>query len=220
MILSTLGPSRCVSERKLIKRVAAAFTLLVLSATVVAASSVFDRSSAAAAALKPPATVTATQLPASDIPPLAPRGTIVRSSQLGIRVFVNATNGFALATDRAGTTYPAATTNGGKTWRIDGFHFHVAAANAPNVVTQVGAASPATYFAYGGPGGGNSACVTSDGGKHWWRAYLPGTPVAIVYSHVTTPAELVALAEYGPAQFWVYVSSDGGHHWRYQKGWI
>jgi len=218
MIVPSLGSPRPAGECNLIKRVAAALTILVLSATVVAVYSVSERSSAAAAASKPPATVTATQLPASDIAPLVRRGTIVRSSTLGIRVFVNPMNGFALATDRAGTTYPAATTNGGKTWRVDGFHFHVAAANAPNVVTQVGAASPATYFAYGGPGGGNSACVTSDGGKRWWRAYLPGMPVAIVYSHVTTPGELVALAEYSPGQFWVYVSSDGGHHWHYQKG--
>lgn len=220
MILPALGRPRGISDRNPVKRVAAALTILVLSAAVVAVSSVSDRSSAAAAAPKPPATVTATRLPPSDIPPLARRGTIVRSSQLSIRVFLNAHNGFALATDRAGTTYPAATTNGGKTWRVDGSHFHVAAANAPNVVTQLGAASRATYFAYGGPGGGNSACVTTDGGKHWWRAYLPGIPVAIVYSRVTTPAQLVALAEYGSSRFWVYVSSDGGHHWHYHNGWI
>jgi hypothetical protein len=202
----------------LIKPAAAALTLVALSATVVAVSSAFDRSSAAAAASKPPATVTATPLPA-DKPPFSRSGTIVSSSKLGVRVFVNDKNGFALATLAIpGVTYPAATVNGGKTWRIDRPHFHVAAANAPNVVTQVGAAGPATYFAYGGPGGGNSACVTSDGGKHWWRAYLPGTPVAIVYSHVTSPGELVAWVERGPGQFWVYVSSDGGHHWRYHKG--
>ena len=198
------------------KPAAAIVTVLTLSLAVVAAFWVSDRSSAAAAAPKPPALVPATRLRA-DKPPFSPAGTIVSSSKLGIRVFVNDKNGFALATDRAGTTYPAATVNGGKTWRIDGPHFHVAAANAPNVVTQVGAAGPATYFAYGGPGGGNSACVTTDGGKHWWRAYLPGTPVAIVYSHVTSPAELVALAQYGPAQFWAYVSSDGGHHWHDHK---
>ena len=86
-------------------------------------------------------------------------------------------------------------------------------------MTQIGAASPATYFAYGGPGGGNSVNVnvTTDGGKHWWRAYLPGIPVAIVYSHVTNTGQLVSLDEYGPARFLVYVSSDGEHCWKYHK---
>ena len=64
------------------------------------------------------------------------------------------------------------------------------------------------------------SCVTTDGGKHWWRAYLPGTPLAIVYSHVRRPGELVAFAEHGSDQFWVYVSSDGGRHWHYHKRWI
>lgn len=220
MTFATLGSRRRAGERTLIKSAAAALTIVAVSATVITVSSAFDRSSAAAAASKPPATVTATRLRA-DKPPFSPSGTIVSSARLGIRVFVNHKNGFALATlPIPGVTYPAATVNGGKTWRIDGPHFHVAAANAPNVVTEVAASRPATYFAYGGPGGGNSACVTTDGGKHWWRAYLPGTPVAIVYSHVSNPGELVAFAEYGPAQFWVYVSRDGGHHWHYHKGWI
>lgn len=220
MIFATIGSPRRAGERMLIKPAAAALTIVAVSAILAAVSSAFGRSSAAAAASKPPATVTATQLRA-DKPPFSPSGTIVGSSKLGIRVFVNDKNGFALATlPIPGVTYPAATFNGGKTWRIDGPHFHVAAANAPNVVTEVGAAGAATYFAYGGPGGGNSACVTTDGGKHWWRAYLPGTPLAIVYSHVSRPGELVAFAEHGPGQFWVYVSSDGGRHWHYHKGWI
>ena len=220
MIAQSSGVGCRAGERRLSKPVVAALTILLLSAAVGADCSVSGQASAAAAAPKPPATVTGAQL-AADKRPFNPPGTVVSSSTLGTRVFVGDKNGFALATLLIpGVTYPAATVNGGRTWRIDGPHFHVAAANAPNVVTQVGAAGPATYFAYGGPGGGNSACVTTDGGKHWWRAYLPGTPVAIVYSRVTTPAELVSLVEYGPAQFWVYVSSDGGHHWRYHKGWV
>jgi hypothetical protein len=156
-----------------------------------------------------PATVTATKLPPY-------RASIVRSSQLvGDRVFVGARNGFGLA-GLNDAQYPAATTDGGKTWRIDGPVLHVNAANAPNVVGEVGAAAPATYFAYGGPGGGNSVAVTTNDGKAWWRAYLPGTPLAVVIDHTSGHAVLVALL--GPAPpFLAYVSPDGGHHWNYDK---
>lgn len=178
-----------------------------------------DRSAARAADSTPPASVAATRLPA-DTAPFSRPGTIVSSSNLGVRVFVNAKDGFALATTSLGgaTTYPAATVNAGKTWRIDGPHFHVSAANAPNVVTQIGAAGPATCFAYGGPGGAESVVVTSDGGKQWWRAYLPGVPEAVVYGPVgTTGARgLLAFVQAGPSEIWAYVSTDGGRRWRYR----
>src|ERR1700683_5267253 len=49
---------------------------------------------------------------------LAP-GAKVTSRNLGQRVFVNASDGFALASVGQ-AQYPAATTNGGKTWKTDG----------------------------------------------------------------------------------------------------
>jgi hypothetical protein len=196
-------------------------TALALGLTVFGATSAPFGSLAAAGiseAASAPAGVTATQLPA-DKPPFTRPGTIVSSSRLSVREFVNDKDGFSLAFISAGggATYPAATTNGGKTWRIDGPHFHVNGANAPNVVTQLGAASPATFFAYGGPGGGNSVNVTTDGGKHWWRVYLPGTPLAIVDGHVSNSGALIAFVQPGPAQLWTYVSTDGGRHWHHSK---
>jgi len=117
----------------------------------------------------PPSTVSGTAAPSSDTGPLfAHRGQLVGSSQLGIRSFVNAKNGFALASVGQ-AQYPANTTDGGKTWRIDGPHFHVNAANAPNVITRTDVAGRSTYFAYAGPGGGMSVVVSGDTGKHWWR---------------------------------------------------
>lgn len=204
---------------EVVKPAVLALTVAVVSSTVVGVSSASERSAARAAGSKPPASVAAKQLSA-DTSPFSRPGTIVSSSNLGVRVFVNAKDGFALATVGlgGGTTYPADTVNAGKTWRIDGPHFHVSAANAPDVVTQLGAASPSTYFAYGGPGGGESVDVTTDGGKQWWRAYLPGTPVAVVYGAVSATGTrgLLAFVQPGPSEIWAYVSTDGGRRWSYR----
>jgi hypothetical protein len=126
-------------------------------------------------------------------------------------VFVNSSRGIALNTGTSlnGVTYPVATVNGGKTWRIDGPELHIPAANAPNVVTQVGAGSPSTYFAYGGPAGANSVDVSADGGKHWYRAYLGGVVGGVVDSH----GELFAFT----GELGAYYSTDGGQVWHYNK---
>lgn len=165
---------------------------------------------AIAAPASQPARVTARAV-SPDARPYAP-GARVSQASLGNRVFTDAKHGFALANLRNGSTYPAITTDGGKTWRIGGGHFHVSAANAPAVVTQVGAGRRGTYFAYAGPGGGQAVDVTTDGGKHWWQAFLPGEPQAVVYSAVTRSGELIAFEQGHPT--YVYVSKDGGRHWR------
>jgi hypothetical protein len=142
-------------------------------------------------------------------------GKAVSSARLGVRVFANATHGFALAMV-SDATYPAATSNGGQTWKIDGPPLHLNAAQAPLVVTQVGA-HRRTYFAWGGPGGGNVVDVTPDAGKHWWQAFIGGFVLSVVS---TGNGHLVASVQSptGPngrqAQNSVYVSKDGGHHWR------
>jgi hypothetical protein len=198
----------------------AGLAMMAVGATAAGAYSALDGTPARAAGSPPPASVAARLLPA-DKPPFSRAGTIVSSSSLGVRVFVNATDGFALATTSLGgaTTYPATTVNAGKTWRIDGPHFHVSAADAPDIVTQVGAASPAMYFAYGGPEGAESIVVTSDGGRQWWRAYLPGVPEAVVYGRVSTIGArgLLAFVQAGPGgEIWAYVSTDGGRRWSYR----
>ena len=132
-------------------------------------------------------------------------------------MFANAKDGFALATLN-GTTYPAASVNGGKTWRIDGPHFHVSAANAPDAVSRLGAAGHATYFAYGGPEGGESIVVSTDAGKRWWRAYMPGVPMAVVYGALGSNGGrgLLAFVRSGGSKILTYTSADGGKHWRYK----
>jgi len=165
-------------------------------------------------AATPTASVTATAI--ARTPNTRRPGTPVRQSQLGHRVFVDARHGFALAS-LGQAQYPAATQDGGRTWRIDGPALHLNAAQAPLVVLSVGAASKRTWFAFGGPGGGQAVDVTSDGGKHWWRAILGEVVLAVVAEE---DGKLFAVAQGaggsgGTAVNWVYASSDGGRHWRY-----
>lgn len=212
MILRTFISS-LPSGHRLLMRAAAALVALASSAIVVGVSSASDRSAPVVAAYSPPTTVRAAQIPRSPSRAFLQPGKIVSSPSLGIRVFVNEKNGFALNAGRSldGVTYPIATVNGGKTWRIDGPALHIPAANAADVVTQVGAASPATYFAYGGPAGGGTVDVSADGGKHWYRAYLGGVVGAVVYR--ADNRELFAFTGAPGA----YYSKDGGQVWHYSE---
>jgi hypothetical protein len=142
------------------------------------------------------------------------RGTQVRSRDLGVRAFVNGKRGFALAGLRNGETYPAATVDGGRKWRIDGPVFHIPAANAAATVTQAGAAWPDTYFAFGF---GSVVDVTTDGGVHWWVAGLGDDVLAVVPG--IAPHHLIAVVQNflgsntTKVARLVYVSPDGGRHW-------
>lgn len=216
MVFGTLiSPQR--SGSKLVKAVVAAVCMVASSTVIVSVSSASGPHTAVSES-SPPATVTATALPKSSPPPFKPVGTIVDSANVGIssnlgpvpRVFVNNQDGVSMGTGGSlgGVTYPVATINGGKTWTIDGPELHVPAANAPNVVTQVGAASPATYFIYGGPMGGNSVNVTTNGGKQWYRVYLGGVVGAVI---ATSSEVLYAFTE----QPGVYYSNNGGKVWHY-----
>jgi len=165
------------------------------------------------------ATITARSLPSSDTgSAYAHRGAAVASSKLTVRTFVNGSDGFSLA-GVGEAQYPASTTNGGRTWQIDGPHFHVNAANAPDVVTRVGAVGPSTYFAYGG--GGQSVIVSTDAGKHWWRAYFSGSPLTVEPTSAGGGTSgLVTIVENNPGKFQAYVSTDGGRHWHLTHGFV
>lgn len=190
----------------------------VFAGSALAAGGCFAAVSPAASprAAQAPSVVTAHRIPA-DRRPFPQPGSVVRSSSLGIRTFANARDGFALAEVTGSSvggsaTFPARTTDGGHVWRIDGPHLHVSAADAPDVVTGSGVGGPRIFFAFAGPAGGQAVDVTTDAGARWWRAYLPSPPVAVVYSRVTRPARLIAFLEGSPTL--VYVSRDGGRHWR------
>jgi len=181
------------------------------------AAACFGIASATAAAPAPTPTIKGSQLP-TDKSPFTPAGTVVSAATLFTpRDFVNANDGFALTSlnSGGGAQYPAVTTDGGKVWKVGGPHFHVDAANAPAAVDAVGVAGRSTYFAYGGPYGGQVVNVSTNGGKTWWGAYLPGAVEAVVQGNVGGKSELIAFLEGSPT--WVYVSANGGHTWTYSK---
>jgi hypothetical protein len=164
---------------------------------------------AASSAAAVPTRITATRITR---PPrtLAP-GTRVRASSLGQRVFPNASHGFALA-DVGGAQYPAASVDGGRTWKTNGPALHLNAAQAPLSVVDPGASNAHTFFAFGA---GQVADVTADGGRTWWRAFLGGVVLAVV---PRVSGGLTAISQdstsSGNAVTLVYVSTDGGRHWR------
>jgi hypothetical protein len=129
------------------------------------------------------------------------------------RVFANRRVAFALA-GVGGAQYPARSTDGGHTWRIDGPQFHVDAADGPEGVGYVGLAGPRTLFAYGS----SVVDASTDGGRTWWETFLGELVVAVV------PGERGGLVAYVQEQVsndsnaavtWQYVTHDGGRHWSY-----
>jgi hypothetical protein len=167
---------------------------------------------AAAAAVTPQKTVKATVF-TRRTGTLKP-GTAVKSTQLGIRTFLNGSYGVALASGQQ-AQYPAVTTNGGKTWHTNGPALHVDAAQAPLSVLYEGVASRTTSYAYGG---GQVVDVTSNGGTTWRGALFNGLVMAVVPNF---EGHLVAFVDgsnpgsgsSGPT--WQYVTKDGGRTWHY-----
>jgi hypothetical protein len=179
---------------------------VVMTAAAVAAGST-------AAAAAPPQTITASRVtrPHGTLAP----GTRVRANTLGQRVFPTATRGFALA-DVGGAQYPALSTDRGKTWKTNGPALHLNAAQAPLAVVDVGAANAHTFYAFGG---GQVVDVTSDGGRTWWRAFLGDIALSVV---PRLSGGLVGVAQNATgsgsnATTVVYVSRDGGRHWKLNK---
>lgn len=119
-------------------------------------------------------------------------------------------------------TYPAATSDGGRIWRIDGPILHIPAAQGSIAVTLAGIEGPRFYYAWAG--GSNSVVdVTTDGGRHWWQAFLPDAVISITpdENEIALKGGLTALVA-GPApdphgrgaSVWTYHTTDG-RDWRY-----
>jgi hypothetical protein len=140
------------------------------------------------------------------------RGALVPLQDLGERVFPTVRQGFALA-NISSELYPAATTDGGKTWRTDGPVLYLEAAQAPSAVDQVGTVYPSEYFAFGS----SAVDLTTDGGRHWWQAFLGDDVLGVVPG--TKPHHLIAVVQdflgssTARVATLVYVSNDGGRHW-------
>ena len=170
----------------------------------------------ASAARTPPQRLTAARMGAHSTPfrVLKP-GTVIPPQEVASRAFVDARYGFGLANITNGETFPAATTNGGRTWRINGPVFHVPAANGAEGVGYTGVASRRTYFAYGS----SVVDVTTDGGNSWWQTFLGELVLAVVAQEghliAVVQQEAAANSQSLKAVTWVYISRDGGRHWRY-----
>lgn len=184
--------------------------VLALALTTVGASASPTRSAAAAAT--PPRTVTAAPI-TRPLGTLAP-GTTVRSRDLGQRVFTDAAHGFALASVGQ-AQYPAASTDGGKTWKTDGPALHINAAQAPLSVTGIGVSNVKTVFAYGG---GQVIDTTNNGGVKWYRALFSGLVMAVVRGatgHLVAFVDGSTSASSSGGVTWQYVSKNGGRTWKY-----
>jgi hypothetical protein len=190
-------------------RAVAALVVAISALSSVACSPAAD---AARAAAVPPAAqrTLAGKLLDSPAATLRP-GTIVRAGSLSKRVFVSSRSGVALASVGQ-AQYPAATSNGGKTWRTSGPALHLDAAQAPLAVSEVGALNSKVYFA---AGGGEVVDATPDGGKHWYQTLFSGGVIGVIPSSDKLLA-VIAGFETTPVSTWVYGSSNGGKTWQYE----
>ena len=183
------------------------------AATALAATAVVGISGAAAAKPKPAKTVTGSLVKRT--PHTLKPGS--KASGKGMRVLVTGKVGWKLASGTQ-AQYAAKTTDGGKTWRIASPALHVAAAQAPLSVSLIGASSAKVAYAFGA---GQVADVTSDGGKHWYRALFNGTVMAVVPG---PRKRLIAFVDGGAnasgptAPTWQYTSKDGGRTWKLTPG--
>lgn len=126
-------------------------------------------------------------------------------------MFADARHGFTLASID-GEIYPAATVDGGRTWRVDGPVFHISAAAAPVSLGGPGVAGPRTYFASEGlPGGTTVVDVTTDSGRSWWQALLPGGAVFVGAFDGELTAIVAPRTELqgAGAPLWAYQSKTG-----------
>jgi hypothetical protein len=190
---------------------------LAFAFAILAVAALASGRAAGASSSSPPKHIVGAPISPSGAGELRP-GTRVGASFTGVRVFANRLGGFAITNlaQAGGATYPVATADGGRTWRTAGPALHLPAAQAPLVVDQAGIAGARTWAAW--CAGCNTVIdATSDGGRHWWRAFMPG-PVLSVVGGPSARNGLRAIvggrARDGRA--WVYASRDG-RRWTFER---
>ena len=204
-----------VASTRLVKPAAIVLAGVVLGAAGGGAAAAAGRSTRAAVLSEFPSPArTVTARPIARVPGTVRPGSAVGAGELGHRVFIDTLHGFALASIGQ-AQYPAATDDAGKNWRVSGPALHLDAAQGPLAVCEVGAVNQRIYFA---DGCGEVVDTTNDGGRHWWRTSFGGGSLAVV----DNGGRLVALIEVlsnssSTAATWVYVSSDGGRRWHYER---
>ncbi|MGO9856991.1 MAG: hypothetical protein ACLPYY_18365 [Acidimicrobiales bacterium] len=150
----------------------------------------------------------------SFIPNPLPVGTVVPRSDMTVTAVDGHGLRFGLATypTPQDTTYPAISTNGGGSWRIDGPLFHVAAAQGASVITNVGPLGSQGAYFWGR--GGNVVWVTTDRGSQWWSTgFSYGVHVVSATHGVLNAAALGNQLKGGEFETFLYVSKDSGRTW-------
>jgi hypothetical protein len=148
---------------------------------------------------------------------MEPAGTAVPGHDVTRSVSDNAKLKFCLATFPSTTqTYPAVSTNGGTTWKVDGPLFHVDALQGASVATSSGVLP--SHGAYFWGRGGNLIWITYDEGAHWWTAVFGAGVDDLSSRHGTLEAVVCgAQVRTTALQRFLYVSTDSGRTWRVRR---
>ncbi len=151
------------------------------------------------------------------MPDLQPVGTPVPSVDVSAEAISGPSASFGLTVFPSlnDATYPALSTDGGRTWHVDGPEFYVAAAQGPSVVSSVGALPPDGAYMWGQDG--NVVRVTTDGGVEWWATGFASGVYKVTASE--GKIDTVALgppSANGTFPTYLYESTDGGHSWRFR----
>ena len=151
------------------------------------------------------------------VPNIEADGSAVPGHDVTASVSDNRKLKFGLATFRRSTqTYPAISTNGGATWRVDGPLFHVDALQGASVVASSGVLPPHGAYFWGR--GGNLIWTTYDEGAHWWTAAFGAGVDDLNSSHGTLDAVVFGAQVHATAlQRFLYVSTDSGRTWRLRR---
>lgn len=105
-----------------------------------------------------------------------------------------------------GTTYPAISHDGGRSWAIDGPIFDVPGAGGPDEAEAIEAISRTTAFAWGL---GSIIRSTTDSGQHWWTTQI-GAIARVAYSN---GAICAGLSTNGKTTSASYLSQNDGRTW-------
>ena len=151
------------------------------------------------------------------VPSSEPAGTAVPGHDVTAAVSDNSKLKFGLATFPSSTqTYPAISTNGGTSWKVDGPMFHVDALQGASVVASSGVLPP--HGAYFWARAGNLIWITYDEGAHWWNVVFGAGVDDLSSRHGTFEAVVFGAQVRATAlQRFLYVSSDSGKIWRVRR---
>jgi hypothetical protein len=152
------------------------------------------------------------------VPNVQPSGTSVPSQDVAAIASAKANLEFGLATfPNSSQTYPAISTDGGTSWKIDGPLFHVDALQGASVVGSAGVLLPHGSYFWGR--GGVIIWITYDEGAHWWKVVFGGGVDAVSARKGTLEAvALGAQVKHATAvERFLYTSTDSGKTWRVRR---